>query len=150
MISCLLDMKAAVEQAKPTKSSLSHFQVRNFRKLHQAIIEEGYLETPLVPSIAGNRRGREKKTKPRNLLERLDRHRCQVESFLTDLAGSFRRPVDVVGHTCAVPGNAETSTARPEQLLVLVCRASFGAETYVIEQARRPFCVERRDGDAVD
>jgi len=89
MISCLLDMKAAVEQAKPTKSSLSHLQVRNFRKLYQAIIEEGYLENPLVPSTAGNRRGREKKTKPRNLLERLDRHRSQVQSLLTDFNVPF-------------------------------------------------------------
>jgi len=89
MISCLLDMKAAVERARPTKSSLSHFQVRNFRKLYQAIIEEGYLENPLVPSTAGLRRGREKKTKPRNLLERLDRHRSQVQAFLTDFNVPF-------------------------------------------------------------
>ncbi len=89
MISCLLDMKAAVERARPTKSSLSHFQVRNFRKLYQAIIEEGYLENPLVPSTAGLSRGREKKTKPRNLLERLDRHRSQVQAFLTDFNVPF-------------------------------------------------------------
>jgi len=63
--------------------------VRNFRKRYQAIIEEDYLESPLVPSTTGIRRGREKKTKPRNLLERLDRHRSQVQTFLTDFNVPF-------------------------------------------------------------
>jgi transposase len=89
MIDCLLDMKAAVDEARPHRSDLTHFQVRTLRRRYQAIIEDGYLQNPLEQSARGNQRGPEKKTKPRNLLERLDRHRSQVQAFLTDFNVPF-------------------------------------------------------------
>lgn len=89
MIDCLLDMKTAVDEARPHRSDLTHFQVRSFRRRYQTIIEEGYLQNPLEPSAGGNQRGPEKKTKPRNLLERLDKHRSQVQAFLTDFNVPF-------------------------------------------------------------
>ena len=89
MIACLLAMKAVVDEARPHASTLSHFQVRTFRRRYQAIIEDGYLQNPLEPSARGKKRGPEKKTKPRNLLERLDKHRSQVQAFLTDFNVPF-------------------------------------------------------------
>lgn len=89
MITCLLDMKAAVDAARPNANTLSHFQVRTFRRRYQAIIEDGYLQNPLEPSARGKKRGPEKKTKPRNLIERLDKHRSQVQAFLTDFSVPF-------------------------------------------------------------
>jgi transposase len=89
MIACLLAMKAAVDEARPNADALSHFQLRTFRKRYQAIIEDGYRQNPLAQSARGNKRGPEKKTKPRNLLERLDKHRSQVQAFLTDFNVPF-------------------------------------------------------------
>jgi transposase len=89
MIACLLDMKAGVAAAKPHRDDLTHFQVRTFRRRYQAIIEEGYRQNPLAASATKGKRGREQKTKPRNLLERLDRHRGQVQAFMTDFKVPF-------------------------------------------------------------
>ena len=89
MITCLLDMKAAVAGARPNANSLSHFQVRTLRRRYEAIIEDGYRENLLEPSARGKKRGPEKKTKPRNLLERLDKHRSQVQAFLNDFNVPF-------------------------------------------------------------
>lgn len=89
MITCLLDMKAAVALARPNANTLSHFQVRTFRRRYQAIIEDGYRQNPLAPSARRRTRGPQKKTKPRNLLERLDKHRAQVQAFLHDFNVPF-------------------------------------------------------------
>lgn len=89
MLTCLLDMKAAVDAAKPNVDALSHFQVRTFRTRYQSIIEEGYRQNPLEPRPNGSTRGPTKKTKPRNLLERLDQHQSQVQAFLTDFNVPF-------------------------------------------------------------
>lgn len=89
MITCLLDMKTAVAAARPSRSALSHFQVRTFRRRYQAIIEDGYHQNPLAPATRGNKRGPQKKTKPRNLLERLDQHRAQVQAFVHDFNVPF-------------------------------------------------------------
>ena len=89
MITCLLDMKTAVAAARPSRSALSHFQVRTFRRRYQAIIEDGYHQNPLAPATRGNKRGPQKKTKPRNLLERLDQHRSQVQAFVHDFNVPF-------------------------------------------------------------
>ncbi len=89
MITCLRDMKAAVAAARPNTNSLSHFQVRTFRRRYQAIIEDGYRQNPLAPSGTRLTRGPQKKTKPRNLLERLDKHRAQVQAFLNDFNVPF-------------------------------------------------------------
>jgi transposase len=89
MITCLRDMKAAVDAARSNANTLSHFQVRTFRRRYQAIIEDGYRQNPLEPSARGKKRGPEKKTKPRNLIERLDKHRPQVHAFFTDFSVPF-------------------------------------------------------------
>lgn len=89
MITCLRDMKTAVAAARPNASALSHFQVRTFRRRYQAIIEDGYLQNPLELSARGKKRGPAKKTKPRNLLERLDKHRSQVQAFVNDFNVPF-------------------------------------------------------------
>jgi transposase len=89
MITCLLDMKAAVAVARPNANSLSHFQVRTFRRRYQAIIEDAYRQNPLAPAAGGRPRGPRKKTKPRNLVERLDKHRSQAQAFLHDFNVPF-------------------------------------------------------------
>ena len=92
MIKCLLDIKEAVALAKPTIDHLTKTQIRDFEIRYQNIIDDGYAANPLsaCAAHAEKKRGRRKKTKPRNLLERLDMHRQEVLAFMYD----FRVPFD--------------------------------------------------------
>jgi len=92
MIDCLLDIKKAVALAKPTTDHLTKARIRDFEARYQSILDDGYAANPLsaCTAHAGKKRGQRKKTKPRNLLERLDEHRQEALAFMYD----FRVPFD--------------------------------------------------------
>jgi len=71
---------------------LTKTQIRDFEIRYQNILDDGYAANPLsaCAAHAEKKRGRRKKTKPRNLLERLDMHRQEVLAFMYD----FRVPFD--------------------------------------------------------
>jgi len=103
MIDCLLDIKKAVALAKPTTDHLTKARIRDFEARYQSILDQGYGANPLSasPAHAGKKRGRRKKTKPRNLLERLGEHRHEALAFMylpwpskARQAGDFRVPFD--------------------------------------------------------
>ena len=91
MIDCLLDIKNACAQARPTANHLTKAQIKNFEARYQRILDEGYAANPLSasPAYAGKKRGRRKKTKPMNLLERLDEHRREALAFMYDFNVPF-------------------------------------------------------------
>lgn len=91
MIDCLLDIKDAVQRAKQTAGHLDPCQLRYFEKQYQQILDEGYAENPLPPRPPGTKkkRGPRKKTKARNLLERLDQHRSEALAFMYDFSVPF-------------------------------------------------------------
>jgi len=91
MIDCLLDIKAAVAQARPTTDHLTEDQLRDFEARYQRILDDGLAANPLSasPAPVRKKRGRRKKTKPRNLLERLDEHRQEVLAFMYDFNVPF-------------------------------------------------------------
>jgi len=91
MIDCLLDIKAVVALAKPTTDHLTKARIRDFEARYQSILDDGYAANPLSasPAHAEKKRGRRKKTKPRNLLERLDEHRQEVLAFMYDFSVPF-------------------------------------------------------------
>jgi transposase/uncharacterized coiled-coil protein SlyX len=93
MYDLLLQIKAAVEEAREnSKTYLELEQLTGFLSRYGSIIALGYEENPFFeawPPIKG-KRGRPKKTKPRNLLERLDRYRTETLNFMFD----FRIPFD--------------------------------------------------------
>lgn len=91
MIDCLLDMKEAADQSGRTSSPLSKTRIRAFERRYQSILDEGYAANPLkpLPTRAKKKRGRRKKSKARNLLERLDHHRSEVLAFLYDFEVPF-------------------------------------------------------------
>jgi len=91
MIDCLLDIKDAVDQARQTVDHLDEKQIRNFETRYQQILDEGYARNPLppLPAKAKRKRGRRKKSKPRNLLERLDEHRTEALAFMYDFNVPF-------------------------------------------------------------
>ena len=93
MYDLLLQIKAAVDEAREnSKTYLELEQLTGFLSRYGSIIALGYEENPFFeawPPIKG-KRGRPKKTKPRNLLERLDRYRTETLNFMFD----FRIPFD--------------------------------------------------------
>jgi transposase len=91
MIDCLLDIKKAVALAKPTTDHLTEAQIQDFEARYQSILNDGYAANPLSasPAHAKKKRGRRKKTQPRNLLERLDEHRQEALAFMYDFTVSF-------------------------------------------------------------
>ena len=91
MIGCLLDIKDAVDLATQTTDRLDRRQIQNFEARYQQILDEGYAENPLPAQPAGKKkkRGRRKKTKARNLLERLDEHRGEGLAFMYDFNVPF-------------------------------------------------------------
>ena len=91
MIDCLLDIKHAVDQAAQTTDHLPEEQIQAFEARYQQILDEGYAQNPLSPPPANaqKKRGRRKKTKPRNLLERLDHHRQEALAFMYDFTVPF-------------------------------------------------------------
>ena len=91
MMDCLLDAKALVDQAKSNnQTALSAEPLEEIEKRYKNAIHKGAEQNPLPPPPANKKRGRVKKSKPRNLLERLRDHRSQVLACAHD----FRVPFD--------------------------------------------------------
>ena len=92
MMDCLVDIKESVDEAKTSTDTLFKEQIQKFEARYQNILDEGYNENPLPKkeSTKRRKRGRIKKTKARNLLERLDEHRKEVLAFMYD----FKVPFD--------------------------------------------------------
>jgi transposase len=91
MIDCLLEIKDAVAAAKQTSDHLPENQIQALEARYQKILDEGYARNPLppLPPNAKKKRGRRKKSKPRNLLERLDEHRKEALAFMYDFTVPF-------------------------------------------------------------
>jgi len=91
MIDCLLDIKEAVDLAKKNTDHLAAEQIQAFEARYQQVLDEGYAQNPLppLPRNAKKRRGRRKKTKARNLLERLEEHRYEALAFMYDFNVPF-------------------------------------------------------------
>jgi transposase len=93
MYELLLDVKKAVDDAKENgKTSLEVAQLAGFLSRYDSVLALGYKENPFyeVWPPPKERRGRLKKTKPRNLLERLKKYRTETLNFVFD----FRIPFD--------------------------------------------------------
>jgi transposase len=90
MIDCLLAIKETVEKARNTTDHLPQEQIRQFEARYQRILDEGYAQNPLPQRPPGKKkRGRQKKSKPRNLLERLDQFRKEALAFMYDFNVPF-------------------------------------------------------------
>jgi hypothetical protein len=90
MIDCLLDIKKTVDETREISDSISKEQIRRFETCYQDILDKGYNKNPLpVKDPARKKRGRQKKSKARNLLERLDEHREKALAFMHDFDVPF-------------------------------------------------------------
>jgi transposase len=93
MIDSLLMIKNEVEVAKAL--GLTHLfedQIKKCAYQYETVLDEGFIENPLPPQplTEAKKRGRVKKTKLRNLLERLRDYQAQVLAFMFD----FKVPFD--------------------------------------------------------
>lgn len=92
MIGCLLSAKQLVAEAQQAgKSKLSDDCLRRIHQIYDAIVSRGLAENPL-PDMhpPPKKRGRRKKTKARNLVERFDKHKDAILRFVHD----FKVPFD--------------------------------------------------------
>jgi transposase len=89
-IDLLLKMKAAKERAiAQGKSALSHPTLSRYRRLYDEIVQKGLKANPFKPPPK-KKKGRIKRTKPRNLIERLRDYADDILRFFYD----FKVPFD--------------------------------------------------------
>lgn len=89
MIDCLLKIKKVVDERRSGTDSLLEEKIAEFEALYQEVLDRGYVENPLPEQPKKKKRGRRKKTKSRNLLERLDEHRKEALAFMYDFNVPF-------------------------------------------------------------
>ena len=91
MKDCLIGIKKAVEQTSQTANRLPQYELQEFETLYQLILEAGCYENPPPESNSKgkNTRGRPKKTKARNLLERLSLRKEETLAFMHDFNVPF-------------------------------------------------------------
>jgi len=87
----LIDAHDAVKKAKAEAlNRLKPAQTEHFKKQYHQILDEGFTVNPLPPARDGPaRRGRKKKSKARNLLERLRDYQDEVLTFMNDFSVPF-------------------------------------------------------------
>ena len=84
MSQLLLAIKAEVTEVSQHASALARERIAHFESHYDEIIQAG-LDTNALPlHPAPKRRGRMKQSPPKNLLDRLDKHRAEVLAFMYD------------------------------------------------------------------
>jgi transposase len=91
MSKLLLDIYADCEKAKASgMERLSKVFVKGFEKRYDRTVAEGFLANPLPKSRSQpGKRGRIKKTRAGNLLERLKNHKPEILAFMHDFSVPF-------------------------------------------------------------
>jgi transposase len=85
----LCDIKAEVAATHGETASLAPDRLARYEAEYAAILQRGFAANPPPPLPATTKRGRRKQSPPRNLLDRLDRHRAGVLAFMYDFALPF-------------------------------------------------------------
>ena len=90
MIGLLLEIKDAVDQARPTQDHLSADLLADFEHRYAETLERGFAANPPPDPPPKKKRGRQKQSSPKNLLDRLRDYPREVLAFMYD----FRVPFD--------------------------------------------------------
>ena len=92
LIDQLIDIKETVDRRKPIHCNLDLAEINDFEDRYDHIIERAKLENPPITSNSQGpikKRGKKKKTKAQNLLERLQKYRREVLAFMYDFEVPF-------------------------------------------------------------
>ena len=122
MIECLMKIKLETDHQREKKTPLSPERIREFEELYQRVLDKGYEENPLppIPPDAKKKRGRRAKSKPLNLIERLDTHREEALAFMYDLEVPFDNNL----------GERDIRMTKVKQKISGTCRSEKGAEIF--------------------
>jgi transposase len=90
MIDLLLEIKAAVDQARPTQDHLPSHLLADFEHCYTQILKRGFVANPPPDPPPKKKRGKQKQSPPKNLLDRFTDCRKEVLTFMYD----FRVPFD--------------------------------------------------------
>jgi len=88
LIDLLISIKTAVDRRRSIHFKLDLAEIKDFEERYDHIIERAKLDNP--PSVTSNsqglmkKRGKKKKTKAQNLLERLDKYWRVALAFMDD------------------------------------------------------------------
>lgn len=85
MYPLLIEMHRFAETRKGQGQEPTEAEIKAWRERYEALVQEGRAQNPLMPPPTGPpRRGRKKKTKAQNLLDRLENYADFVLAFLYD------------------------------------------------------------------
>jgi len=90
MTKLLLDIKAEVEAAPASQASLISERLAYFEQRYDALIAQGLAANPPPIAPLAKKRGRKKQSPPKNLLDRFQKYKSEILTFMHD----FRVPFD--------------------------------------------------------
>jgi len=122
MIECLMKIKIETDHQRGHGDQLPRGRIQELENLYQLVLDKGYEENPIEPisSNTKKKRGRRAKSKPRNLLERLDNHREEALAFMYDLNVPFDNNL----------GERDIRMTKVKQKISGTCRSEKGAELF--------------------